>query len=187
MDRINNKKTLNLVKSKFIVTIKIILISILFAFLVEHFIFYSTLISGNSMYPTLLEDDRLFSVKLPLYFRDPKVGEIIVFRAPDSLKKDYIKRVIAVPGDIVKITDGKVYVNDIEIKESYIEKDIDTLIYGEDKWVVEDGKLFVMGDNRRSGASMDSRYFDSIDNGLVKGVVNTRYYPFDSRVGKINK
>lgn len=187
MDDIGDKSIFKRIKITILEIFRIVIIALVISTLIRNYIFQTTLISGTSMYPTLFEDDRLFSIRIPLYFRDPKAGEIIVFSAPDNQDKDYIKRVIGVEGDKIEIKEGEVYRNDIKLEELYIEENIDTRTYENNLWVVEKNRLFVLGDNRRDRASKDSRYFGTIDKSSVIGIANIRYYPFDSRVGNINQ
>ena len=151
----NNKD----VKKEAIEWIKSILLAVIIALFIKSFIFNTTYVLGNSMYPTLHERDRLFANKIPLYFSSPNRGEIIVLKAPDIANKDYIKRVIGVEGDTVAIIDGKVYLNGELLEEDYIEEDVYTEVYGENYWEVPEGYVFVLGDNRHEGASKDSRFF----------------------------
>lgn len=160
-------------------------IAIVFAFFIKTFIFNSTYVLGNSMYPTLHEKDRLFAVKLTLYFSEPNRGDIIVLEAPDDPKKDYIKRVIGITGDKVQIRDGRVYLNDELLVEDYIDENSFTRVYNVDNWIVPDGQVFVLGDNRDEGASKDSRYFGCVSLDSIKGITEFRYYPFDEGFGKI--
>jgi signal peptidase I len=133
--------------------IKSIGTAILIAILIKTFIFNTTYVLGNSMYPTLHERDRLFALKVPLYFNGPH--------------------------------SGKVYVNDELLEEDYIEVGSFTHIYNESSWIVPEGQLFVLGDNREEGASKDSRYFGCITIDSIKGITGFRYFPFDNRFGKI--
>ncbi|NLL81531.1 MAG: signal peptidase I [Tissierellia bacterium] len=174
-------------KSEAFEWIKSIAIAVVIAIIIKTFIFNTTYVLGNSMYPTLHEKDRLFAVKISLFFRGPNRGDIIVLQAPDSLKKDYIKRVIGVEGDRIDIIDGKVYLNGEMLIEDYIDPGAYTHIYSESTWVVPKGQVFVLGDNREEGASKDSRYFGCIDIDTVKGITGFRYFPFDNRFGSINK
>ena len=160
-------------------------IAILIAFFIKTFLFNSTYVLGNSMYPTLHEKDRLFAIKLTLYFAEPNRGDIIVLEAPDDPKKDYIKRIIGIAGDKVQIKDGKVYLNDELLAEDYIDENSYTMVYNVDTWIVPDGQVFVLGDNRDEGASKDSRYFGCVAIDSVKGITEFRYYPFDEGFGKI--
>ena len=166
--------------------IKSIALAIAIAFLIKTFVFNTTYVLGNSMYPTLLEKDRLFALKIPLYFGGPEIGDIVVLEAPDNPKKDYIKRVIATSGDKVEIIDGKVYINDEILEEDYIVGDSYTYAYDNSIWIVPEGELFVLGDNRAEGASKDSRYFGTITKKSVKGVTGFRYFPIDDRFGNID-
>ena len=166
--------------------IKSIGIAVVVAFFIKTFIFNSTYVLGNSMHPTLHEKDRLFATKVSLYFSGPDRGEIIVLEAPDDQNKDYIKRVIGIEGDKIQIKNGKVYLNDELLEEDYIEDDAYTMVYNNiDTWIVPEGEVFVLGDNRYEGASKDSRYFGSISLDLVKGITGFRYYPFNDGFGRI--
>ncbi len=173
-------------KSEALEWIKSIGIAVIVAFLIKNFVFNSTYVLGNSMHPTLHEKDRLFAVKVPLYFSGPDRGDIIVLEAPDDPNKDYIKRVIGIGGDKIHISGGKVYLNDELLVEDYIDQDAYTMTYNSlDTWIVPEGQVFVLGDNREEGASKDSRYFGCISHDLVKGITGFRYYPFDNGFGKI--
>lgn len=159
--------------------------AIVIAILIKAFVFNTTYVLGNSMYPTLHERDRLFAVKIPLYFSGPHRGDVIVLEAPDNVNKDYIKRVIGLEGDKVEIKDGRVYVNDNLLEEDYIDKNSYTHTYEEKSWMVPKGEVFVLGDNREEGASKDSRYFGCISLDSIKGITGFRYFPFDNRFGLI--
>lgn len=177
----DNKNT----KNEVFEWIKSILLAIVIAVIIKTFIFNTTYVLGNSMYPTLHERDRLFANKISLYFSGPERGEIVVLKAPDTNNKDYIKRVIGVGGDTVSIIDGKVYLNGEILEEDYIEEDAYTHVYNENYWEVPKGYIFVLGDNRDEGASKDSRYFGCVSIDTIKGITGFRYFPFNSRFGKI--
>lgn len=179
----NNNKNNN--KNETMEWIKSIITAIVIAVLIKTFVFNSTYVLGNSMYPTLKEKDRLFAVRVPLYFSGPTRGDVIVLEAPDNADKDYIKRVIALEGDTVRILEGNIYLNGELLNEPYIDIDSYTHIYNEDTWVVPKGQVFVLGDNRLEGASKDSRYFGCISLDSIKGITGFRYYPIDKRFGKI--
>jgi signal peptidase I len=181
MDK-HSKKSNN---SEAIEWIKSILLAIIIAVFIKTFLFNTTYVLGNSMYPTLHERDRLFANKIPLYFSGPDRGDIVILKAPDDPDKDYIKRVIAIGGDTVSIIDGKVYLNGELLKEDYVEENAYTHVYGQNYWEVPEGYVFVLGDNRRDGASKDSRYFGCVPVESIKGIVNFRYFPFNNRFGRI--
>ena len=166
--------------------IKSIATAVIIAFLIKTFIFNTTYVVGNSMFPTLHEKDRLFSNKISLYFSEPKRGDIVVLEAPDEVKKDYIKRVIGLGGDRVEIKEGLVYLNGELLKEDYLEDDAYTHIYDESYWEIPEDNLFVLGDNRNPGASKDSRVFGYIPIDSIKGITGFRYFPINNRFGKVD-
>ncbi|MFA5575765.1 MAG: signal peptidase I [Tissierellaceae bacterium] len=166
--------------------IKSIATAIVIAVIIKTFFFNTTYVLGNSMYPTLHEKDRLFANKVSLYFSGPSRGDVIVLEAPDAPKKDYIKRVIAIGGDIVEIKEGKVYLNGEILEEDYIDEGSYTHVYEESLWEIPQGSIFVLGDNRGEGASKDSRYFGCIPIKTIKGITGFRYFPIDKRFGKIH-
>ncbi len=167
--------------------IKSIALAVVIAILIKTFLFNTTYVLGYSMYPTLHERDRLFTNKIVYMIGEPKQGDIVVLKAPDEPDKDYIKRVIGVPGDKVEILDGSVYVNDEKLDEEYISGDAYTYTYDDNLWEVPEGYLFVLGDNRNKGASKDSRYLGLISLDSIKGKASFRYYPFDKRFGSLYK
>jgi len=182
----NNKENKEKKSNEAMEWIKSIVIAIVVAIFIKTFIFNSTYVLGNSMYPTLQEKDRLFAVKVPLYFKGPSRGDVVVLEAPDNSNKDYIKRVIGLESDKIQIIDGKVYLNGELLEESYIEEDSYTHVYDVDTWIVPPGEVFVLGDNRKEGASKDSRYFGCVPLDSIKGITEFRYFPINNRFGKIN-
>ncbi|MGO1367959.1 MAG: signal peptidase I [Senegalia sp. (in: firmicutes)] len=163
--------------------IKSILFAVVIAIIIKTFIFNTTYVLGNSMYPTLHEKDRLFTNKVLYLIGEPDRGDIVVLHAPDERNKDYIKRVIGVEGDIVEIKDGFVYLNGEKLKEEYIDEDV----YTNEELEIEIGKeeVFVLGDNRHKNASKDSRYFGTVNIDEITGKAFFRYYPFNDRFGRL--
>ncbi|WBW50361.1 signal peptidase I [Peptoniphilus equinus] len=159
-------------------------VAIVLALLIKTFIFSSNMVVGESMEPTLHQDDRLIALILPLRFSDPDRGDIVIIDAPDEEGKDYIKRVVGVPGDTVSIHDGVVFLNDEPLDEDYTSSDY-TEIYNASEWTLGENEFFVMGDNRLPGKSMDSRYFGPVEKAHVNGVVKLRFWPL-SRAGIMN-
>lgn len=114
-------------------------------------------------------------------FRKPHRGDVVVFEYPRDLSKDYIKRVIGVPGDTVVIRDGKVYVNGVELSEPYLQG-ATTACRVEDTCAnqaitVREGSIFVLGDNRNN--SSDSREWDELPLDRVIGKAWVSYWPQD--------
>jgi len=176
--------------------IEAIIIALVLALFIRTFIVQAFKIPSGSMKDTLLVGDHIlvnkfiYGVKIPftqktlIPFKDPGTGDIIVFKFPKDPKKDFIKRVVGVDGDVVKITDKKVYVNDILQEEEYaVHKDSDTFsgnISPRDNFgpvKVPRGALFVMGDNRDN--SHDGRFWGFVDLKAVKGKAFMIYWSWN--------
>lgn len=127
-----------------------IVLAIVIAIFIRLFLFEVFLVEGSSMYPTLQNHERLIVNKATYFFNEPEKGDIIVFSF--SPQRDFIKRVIAVEGDTVEISDNQVFVNGVILDEPYL-KDCYMMNFGPVE--VPEGHIFVLGDNR--GNSMDSR------------------------------
>lgn len=134
-----------------------------------------TSVNGMSMYPTL--EHKNFLIMNKIFKKNATNGDIIVFdTTPDVKRRDkifYIKRVIAKEGDHIVIKDGKVKVNNIELKEDYTDGSVTE---GDIDIVVPEGNYFVLGDNR--DGSSDSRVFGLVSQENVVGIVINRLYPF---------
>jgi signal peptidase I len=132
-----------------------ILIALVIAGFIIIFIAQIFVVEGGSMEPTLHDGQRLLVDKLTYRFREPRRGEIVVFRYPADPKRNFIKRVMGLPGDEIEIKNWTVYVNDVPISEEYINgptyNDFGPVVVPEDSY-------FVLGDNRNR--SQDSRYSD---------------------------
>ena len=174
---VNQEKS---IKSTIIEWVKVFGLAIILAFVITLFI-KPTLVRGDSMVPTLHENDYLIINRMVYRIKKNKNGDIIVFKsdleATDGTNKDLVKRVIGVEGDKVVITNGQVYVNDKLLNEPYLSEGMDT--EGEMEVTVPKGKLFVLGDNRE--VSLDSRYdkVGLVDVSDVEGKVFVRLYPFN--------
>ena len=168
------------VKNSIIEWVKVFGLAIVLAFVITLFI-KPTLVSGDSMLPTLHENDYLIINKIGYKIGEPKNGDVIVFKSDleknDGTTKDLVKRIIGVAGDKVVIKDGKVYLNDKLLDETYLSEGMDTT--GDVDIVVPEGKLLVLGDNRE--VSLDSRYeqVGLVDVNDVEGKVLVRLYPFN--------
>lgn len=126
-----------------------------------------------SMEPTLQPGEFILVNKLAYRFAQIEHGDIIVFHYPLNPREDYIKRVIGLPGDTVTVRDGKVYVNQQELNEPYIAAP--PAYQGE--WVVPEGNVFVLGDNRNQSSDSHSWGFVPIAN--VVGRAMVVYWPLD--------
>lgn len=143
------------------------------------FIMQPNQVKGASMEPTFSSGDYILTSKITYKFRSFERGDVVVFRSPKNPDIEYIKRIIALPGDVVTIQNKEVYVNSIQVKETYIADKTNVWDEGYIKEgvpiLVPQGFVFVMGDNRTH--SSDSREFGPI---LVKSIIGHvfyRYYP----------
>lgn len=140
-----------------------------------------TIVSGQSMDDTLHNGNYLIVNKLAYKFGEPERGDIIVFDSGDEEHELWVKRVIGLPGDVIK-TDGKtLYINDAKASEPYIKKG--TVAQGEmQTWIVPEGAIFVMGDNRNN--STDSRIIGCVEESAVLGKAVVRLWPPGS-IGRV--
>jgi signal peptidase I len=145
------------------------------------FLYQPVKVEGTSMLPTLEDQERVFINKFVYRLESIQRGDVIVFRYPRDTSKSYIKRVIAVPGDRVRIEDGLVFVNDRQIAENYVPQMYeDVRSYSET--VVPPHSYFVMGDHRN--LSNDSRDFGPVDERYIYGKAVFGYWPF-TKLGKL--
>ncbi|MDJ0590308.1 MAG: signal peptidase I [Pleurocapsa sp. MO_226.B13] len=142
-------------------------------------------IPSESMLPTLAIDDRLIVEKISYRFRKPERGDVIVFSPTDALreqnyKEAFIKRVIGLPGDVVEVKDGDVYINDQQLSENYI---LNEPNYQYGPIEVPEGEYLVLGDNRNN--SYDSHYWGFVPLENVIGRATVRFWP-PSRLGPLD-
>ena len=137
-------------------------------------------VSGNSMVPTMHNGDYLITEKVSYRFRSPKQGEIIVLKNPRNESQDFIKRIIAVPGDTLQIAGSFVYINGTALKEEYLPAGTVTsagaFVREGDIIKAGDNQYFVFGDNRDH--SSDSREWGPVTKEEVIGRAFFRYFPF---------
>ena len=175
-------------------------VALLIALVVRTLLLQAFKIPSSSMENTLLVGDHIFVNKFVygyhvpytngriLRFSTPKRGDIIVFVFPEDPKKDFIKRVIGVPGDTVEIRQKTVFVNGKPIDEPYARfadgKNMDGILRARDNLPpvrVPEGKLFMMGDNR--DRSYDSRFWGFVDMDAVIGKALFIYFSIDWNQG----
>jgi signal peptidase I len=140
------------------------------------FLYQPVRVEGTSMLPMLEDQDRLFINKLAYRVGEIQRGDVVVFLYPHDRQKSYIKRVIALPGDDLKIEHGHVFVNGKELVEKYVPprfEDDRSL----PETTVPDHEYFVMGDHR--SISSDSRDFGPVDKDLIYGKAAFVYWPME--------
>ena len=142
-------------------------------------LFHVSVVRGSSMTPGIVDGDRILVDHLSYVLGDVRRGDVAVLRCPVDESQDYIKRIVAVAGDRVRIEDGVVFVNGEPVREPYVaEPDRRTRI----DEVVAPGHYFVLGDNR--GHSADSREFGQVPRRLLRGRVDVRVWPLE-RAGAV--
>jgi signal peptidase I len=142
--------------------------------LIITFLYQPVRVEGTSMLPRLVDQDRLFINKFVYHFTEIEHGDVVVFRYPRDQQKSYIKRIIAVPGDRLRIDRGQVYVNDKAVMEPYVPEDYrDTRSL--EAMIVPPEQYFVLGDHR--SISSDSREFGPVKRDLIYGKAAFVYWP----------
>jgi len=179
-----------------------IVLAVVITVLIKNLLFSTTIVRKESMVPTLQDGDILFVNRLSQVTKEPlKRGDIVVLEAPlgdvegsdiayydeDTFlekfiklfkKTLYIKRVIGLPGEVIKIEGDEVSINGEVLDEEYTNPDNRMLLNIYDQQIdIPEGYVFCIGDNR--GASMDSRYFGLIPIEKIEGKAEFRLFPFD--------
>lgn len=152
--------------------IKTLVVAFILAELIMTSVAQAFQVEQYSMEPSLMPHDRVIVNKFLYYFRPPRPGEIVVLRPPIDPGRSYIKRVVAVAGQTVKIEDGRVYVDGSPLREPYIQV-VTRGRYGPK--IVPPHEIFVLGDNR--GNSEDSRSFGFVPMRNVTGEAMLIYWP----------
>lgn len=164
----------------------------LIAILIVVFVVQPVRVEGQSMMPKLHDQDRIFVNKFIYPLREwmgdekpIKRGDIVVLLFPLDPSKSYIKRVVGLPGETIRIEDGKLFINNEQVDEPYLDAE-----YLSDEPMTTPKEIpqhhyFVMGDNRRN--SSDSRIWNFVPEKYIYGKAIFRYYPFTpfERVGKL--
>jgi len=196
VNKIKSKKDIK-IKSKLRENVEAIVIAIILALFIRTFVVQAFKIPSGSMKPTLQIGDHIlvnkfiYGVKIPyigktiIPYKNPDHGDIIVFRYPEDPDKDFIKRVIGIPGDTIKIKNKKVFVNNVPIlHDSGVHSDSRILsgqINQRDNFgpvTVPVDSYFVMGDNRDN--SYDSRFWGFVGQRAIKGNAFIIYWSWDS-------
>jgi signal peptidase I len=142
--------------------------------LIITFLYQPVRVEGTSMLPRLEDHDRLFINKFVYHVTAVERGDIVVFHYPRDPEKSYIKRVIAVPGDRLRIEHGVVWLNGVRQDERYVPEE-----YRDRRSMAEieipEGSYFMMGDHR--SISSDSREFGAVDRELIYGKAVFVYWP----------
>ncbi len=175
-----------------------IITALILALFIRAYVVQAFKIPTGSMKPTLLVGDHIlvnkfiYGIKLPfsdkkfLVLKKPERGDIIVFKYPEDPKRDFIKRIVAVEGDVIESRDKIIYINGKRVEEPYVRHTDRSISPGRVEprdnfgpYLVPKGKYFVMGDNRDQ--SYDSRYWGYVDASDIKGKAFIIYWSWDSK------
>ncbi len=150
------------------------------------FILQPNQVKGQSMEPTFSNGDYILTSKITYKFREVKRGDVIILKSPKNPEIEFIKRIVAIPGDKVMIKNGSLYINGRLLEEPYAKPPTQVwpggYIKEGEEVVVPEGYVFVLGDNRPR--SSDSREFGPVPIQDIIGVVFYRYFP-PSKAGPI--
>jgi signal peptidase I len=153
-----------------------LVVSVVASALIIIFLYQPVRVEGTSMLPVLEDEDRLFINKLAYRVGEIHRGDEVVFLYPRDHEKSYIKRVVALPGDDLRIDHGTVYVNGQPVKEDYVPRRFED-DRSQPEMMVPPHEYFVMGDHR--SVSYDSRDFGPVERDLIYGKAAFVYWPMD--------
>jgi signal peptidase I len=152
-----------------------LILAVLLSFVVIVFLYQPVQVEGTSMMPRLENHERIFINKFVYRFEPIQRGDIVVFQYPLDTSKSYIKRVVGLPGELVSVRDGRVYVDGAPLREPYVPAEyLDHQSYP--ATYVEPDHYYVLGDHRES--SNDSRVWGTVDRKYIYGKAVFVYWPF---------
>ena len=160
--------------------VKVVVLAAVTIGLVRYFLFKPFYVKGASMEPNFYENEYLIIDELTYRFREPERGEVVVFKYPENPQEYFLKRIIGLPGETVKVSEGKVYIYNTThpegfvVQEDYLPKDL--LTAGELAPIkLRSDEYYVLGDNRPN--SFDSRRFGPISRDVIVGRAWLRGWP----------
>jgi signal peptidase I len=159
-------------RSAFRDLIETVLFTLLIYFLVRFFLFENYRVVGHSMDPTLSHEQFLVVNKLSYRIGEPQRGDIVVFEDPHDPTRKLIKRVIGLPGEVVEIQHGAVFINGQKLHEPYID---DPGYYSVAAYTLSEGQYYVLGDNRNN--SSDSHSWGALNGDAIVGKAWLSYWP----------
>ena len=151
------------------------------------FLFRPSVVFGMSSYPTIKPEEKVISEKISYYLHALNRGDFVILQSPKNSEVDFIKRIVGLSGEKLRISNGKVFINGGLLDESYLYEGTftapESYLAENSETLIPDGHFFVMGDNREH--SSDSREFGPVSQDNIVGRVLYRFWPID-RIGTIN-
>ena len=166
------------VSSFFLDLIETVVMALAIFVVIYLFLFQPHQVRGNSMYSSFKDGEYILTDKISYRIGEPKRGDVVIFKAPSNEEYDYIKRIIGLPGDTIKISNNTVLINNNPLAESYLDDILTTsgsFLRQQDRVIVPENSFFVMGDNR--GHSSDSREWGFVPKENIIGKAWLRYWP----------
>ncbi len=157
--------------------LRFIILTVVIVVPIRAYVAQPFIVSGVSMVPSFEDGEYLVIDELSYRFRAPVRGEVIVFRYPKDPSKFFIKRVIGLPGETIKIAGGQVVIRKGETEFTLNEPYITDHNLGAAEETLDEGQYFVLGDNR--SMSLDSRAWGAVPEDNIKGRVLVRLFPLD--------
>jgi signal peptidase I len=152
----------------------VILVLAVLLYLLLHLFVQSSIVENVSMQPGLVEGQRLIVLKSAYWFSKPQRGDVIIIYPPVQSEKQWVKRLIGLPGDTVWVNEGTVFINNIPLEEPYIKAKPD---YQFGPYTVPEDQYFVLGDNRNE--STDSHYGWNLTRDEIVGKAWLRIWPLN--------
>lgn len=162
--------------------VEIVVISLAIILPIRYFLIQPFYVKGASMEPTFDDHEYLIIDELSYRFREPERGEVVVFRYPLDPRQYFIKRIVGLPGETVRVSDSKIVVTNVDHPDGFVVDESaylspDVMTAGDKTVQLANDEYFVMGDNRT--ASLDSRTFGPLPVKQIVGRVWIRGWPID--------
>ncbi|MBP5772672.1 MAG: signal peptidase I [Eubacterium sp.] len=163
--------------------VKIIVIALLVALIINNFIIINANVPSGSMENTIITGDRMIGLRTAYWFSAPKRGQVVIFKFPDNEDETFVKRVIGLPGETVHIKKGKIYINDSKkpLKEDYLKEPWYECNNYDEPFKVPKDSYFCLGDNRN--VSNDARFWSKkyVKRNKILAKAEFVYWPWSNR------
>lgn len=167
------------IKSGIIEVGKVVLAVLLTVIIIRLFVFQVFQVEGSSMEPSFHNNEYLMVEKVSYHLHTPRRGDVVVFKYPNNQEVNYIKRIIGLPGETVRINDNQLFINDALLSEPYLTADEKTIVGSAAdrpyEITLDANQFFMMGDNR--GHSSDSRDWGPLAKNLIIGRTSVVIFP----------